>query len=198
MSKLSEVKKHLRPGQVYRRADLKQWSNAVDRHLKQLQEDGTLVKLSGGLYHYPKKTVFGQAPADDAALVRTFLKDNRFLLTSPNAYNTLGLGMTQLYNDTVVYNHKRHGRFELGGRVFDFRVKPSFPKSLSAEFLLVDLVNNLERLAEDAGTLLSRVKDAAKSMNASALAKAVRHYGGVRARNFFAETLSDATLRHAA
>jgi hypothetical protein len=37
----------------------------------------------------------------------------RFLLTSPNAYNTLGVGTTQLYDKTVVYNHKRHGHFML-------------------------------------------------------------------------------------
>jgi hypothetical protein len=37
----------------------------------------------------------------------------------------------------VVYNHKRHGEFSLGGRKFAFRVKPSFPKTLTKEFLLV-------------------------------------------------------------
>ena len=35
------------------------------------------------------------------------------------------VGTTQLYDKTVVYNHKRHGSFSLGGRKFDFRVKPS-------------------------------------------------------------------------
>ena len=114
MSTLNEVKKHLRPGRVYRRVELAHWSNAVDRHLRQLQEDGTLTKLSGGLYYRPKKTAFGEAPAEDAKLVKTFLKDDRFLLTSPNAFNALGVGTTQLYNETVVYNHKRHGRFKLG------------------------------------------------------------------------------------
>ena len=128
MTKLQELKKHLRPGQVYRREDLARWSNAVDRHLKQLVEDGTLTKLAGGLYLYPKETVFGKAPAEDEKLVGTFLKDDRFLLASPNAYNSLGVGTTQLYDKTVVYNHKRHGNFALGGRKFDFRVKPSFPR----------------------------------------------------------------------
>jgi len=124
MSKLDNLKTHLRRGQVYRRADLERWSSAVDRHLKELLEDGTLLKLSGGLYHHPKETDFGTVPPTDEVLVKAFLKDNRFLLTSPNAYNALGVGTTQLYNETVVYNHKRHGRFELGGRVFDFRRKP--------------------------------------------------------------------------
>ena len=145
MTKLEALKKHLRPGQVYRREDLARWSNAVDRHLKQLLADGTLTKLAGGLYAYPKETVFGKAPAEDDKLVGTFLKDHRFLLASPNAYNSLGVGTTQLYDKTVVYNHKRHGLFSLGGRAFDFRVKPAFPKALNKEFLLVDLVNNVDR-----------------------------------------------------
>ncbi len=102
MTKLQALKKHLRPGQVYRREDLARWSNAVDRHLKQLLDDGTLNKLAGGLYAYPKDTVFGRAPAEDDKLVGTFLKDHRFLLASPNAYNSLGVGTTQLYDKTVV------------------------------------------------------------------------------------------------
>jgi hypothetical protein len=137
MTRLQALKKHLRPGRVYRREDLARWSNAVDRHLKQLQDDGTLTKLAGGLYAYPKDTVFGKAPAEDDKLVGTFLKDHRFLLASPNAYNSLGVGTTQLYDKTVVYNHKRHGLYSLGGRAFDFRVKPAFPRTLSREFLLV-------------------------------------------------------------
>ncbi|MCK5375270.1 MAG: hypothetical protein KAJ40_08295 [Alphaproteobacteria bacterium] len=197
MSKLNEFKKHLRRGSVYRRSDLKLWSNAVDRHLKQLQEDGTLVKLSGGVYYYPKKTAFGNAPADDKALVTAFLKDNRFLLTSLNAYNVLGVGTTQLYNETVVYNHKRHGRYELGGRVFDFRMKPHVPKSLSEEFLLVDLVNNLEWLAENAENVLERVKTKARSMSRNVLVKTVGNYGNVGTRKFFAEILKNDTLSHA-
>lgn len=169
----------------------------MDRHLKQLLEDGVLTKLSGGLYYCPKKTAFGEAPVEDDKLVEAFLKDNRFLLTSPNAYNALGVGTTQLYNETVVYNHKRHGRFKLGKRVFDFRLKPHFPKSLSQEFLLVDLVNNLDRLAENQVKVLNRVKKKVASADQRGLSKAVRDYGGVRARKFFAKALADATLQYA-
>jgi hypothetical protein len=66
MTRLQALKEHLRPGQVYRREDLARWSNAVDRHIRQLQDEGTLTKLAGGLYAYPKDTVFGKAPAEDA------------------------------------------------------------------------------------------------------------------------------------
>jgi hypothetical protein len=185
MTKVQELKRHLRPGRAYRRQDLARWSKAVDRHLKQLVEDGTLTKLRGGLYLYPKETVFGKAPPEDEKLVGTFLRDDRFLLASPNAYNALGVGTTQLYDKTVVYNHKRHGDFALGGRKFDFRVKPSFPKTLSPEFLLVDLVNNLDRLAESKEEVLARVRERAASYDESRLKRAAHDYGNVKARKFF-------------
>jgi len=189
MTRFEALKTHLRPGEVYRREDLARWSNAIDRHLVRLVAEGTLTKLSGGLYAYRKDTVFGKAPAEDDKLVGTFLRDHRFLLASPNAYNTLGVGTTQLYDKTVVYNHKRHGVFSLGGRTFDFRVKPTFPRALSPEFLLVDLVNNVDRLAESKKEVLARVKERASSCDVSRLQRAARDYGNVRTKKFFAETL---------
>lgn len=190
MSKLNELKKYLRPGQVYRRADLLQWSNAVDRHIGQLVKEGALTKLSGGLYYYPKHTSFGAVPADDEKLVEAFLNDHRFLLTTPNAYNALGVGSTQLYNETIVYNHKRHGRFKLGKREFDFRIKPHFPKTLTEEFLLVDLVNNADRLAEDQSSLLKTVTRKARNVDPKILSNAVRDYGGLKAKKFFRSILA--------
>jgi len=198
MTKLEELRRRLRPGQVYRREDLAGWSNAVDRHLKCLLENGTLTKLAGGLYYCPKKTAFGDAPAEDGKLVESFLKDHRFLLASPNAYNALGVGTTQLYNETVVYNRKRHGHFDLGGRTFDFRVKPDFPKALTKEFLLVDLVNNLERLAENPTQILTRVKELAASCDTLRLQRAVRDFGTVRTRKFFKNVRATELTQNAA
>jgi hypothetical protein len=189
MTRLEEFKRHLRPGHVYRRQQLARWSTAVDRHIKQLLEEGTLAKLSGGLYLRPKETVFGKAPAEESALVASFLKDRRFLLASPNAYNALGVGTTQLYDKTVVYNHKRHGQFSLGGRTFDFRQKPSLPRKLTREFLLVDLVNNIDRLTESEEEVLARVKEKARAADPARLRQAAEHYGKVRTKKFFAEAL---------
>jgi hypothetical protein len=197
MTKVEEFKKRLRPGRVYRRGELTQWSKAVDRHIRQLVDEGTLTKLAGGLYAYPKQTVFGKAPAEDDKLVATFLKDHRFLLASPNAYNSLGVGTTQLYDKTVVYNHKRHGEYLLGGRKFDFRVKPSFPRRLSREFLLVDLVNNLDDLAESRKEVLERVKRRVASLDKPQLRRAARDYGKVRTKKFFSKVLSALEAPHA-
>lgn len=189
MSKLDELKKHLKRGYVYRREELVHWSKSVDRHLSALVDDGTLEKLSQGVYYYPKETVFGQTPPEEEVLVRKFLKDDRFLLTSPNVYNTLGVGTTQLYNKRTVYNHKRHGEFMLGNRKFDFQVKPHFPTKVSPEFLMVDLVNNLDKLAEDRQAILKNVLNKAQSMDKRKLKHSVSTYGNVRAKKLFEPVL---------
>ena len=189
MSALIKLKKHLRAGQVYRRGDLEKWSNAVDRHIGVLVDEGRLVKVSGGMYMVPRKTRFGDVPADADKLAAGFLKDHRCLMVSPNAYNALGVGTTQLYNETVVYNHKRHARVTLGNRTFDFRKKPHFPRKLSKEFLLVDLIDNVDRLAEDRDEVLKRALAKAEDMDRDALEKAVRNFGGARARRLLAPLL---------
>ncbi|WP_333696437.1 hypothetical protein [Flavobacterium sp.] len=190
MNKLQELKKHLRRGRVYRRADLSRWSKSVDRHLDELVSEGTLQKLSHGLYFYPEVTAFGEAPPEEDVLVRSFLKDSRFLLTSFNAYNALGVGTTQLYNQKIVYNHKRHGDFDLGGKTFSFRVKPHFPTKVTKEFLLVDLLNNLEQLAEDPKEVVSNVRFRAKTMDQKKLKKVLLDYGSSKAKRILEPILS--------
>lgn len=193
MNKLNTLKKHLKPGKVYRRAELSQWSNAVDRHLAQLVEDGSVKKLSPGLYYMPRQTVFGAAPPEEKELVRSFLKDDEFLLTTPNDYNSLGVGTTQLYNKRVVYNHKRHGVFTLGGRAFYFHAKHRFPKKLSPEFLLVDLLNNLNSLAEDKGAVLQKTLIKAKSLDRKSLQQSVVRYGNAKTKALIASALKESS-----
>ena len=188
-SAIAQVRHVLEPGRVYRRADLTAVSNAVDRHLQALVQAGDLKKLAQGLYHAPRKSAFGELPPDDAELVRAFLRDDDFLLFSPSAYNTVGLGTTQLYNRTVVYNRKRHGQFRLGNREFDFRVKPRFPRKLSTEFLFVDLLNNADELAEDVSAVWARAESKAKQLNGDELSQALRAYGNAATRKRLGKVL---------
>jgi hypothetical protein len=177
----------LKAGHVYRREDLARLSNAVDRHLRQLVSMGKLQKLAQGLYHAPKQSNFGPLPPADDQVVKGFLRDKEFLVFSPSSYNAVGLGTTQLYNRTLVYNHKRHGVFRLGNRQFDFRVKPRFPKKLSREFLYVDLLNNLEELAEDRDVVLSQARSKLGSFDIDRLQEAVENYGNMTTRKRFRE-----------
>ncbi len=191
MSRLVELKKHLRVGQVYRRSELAEWSNAVDRHLDDLLQEGVLEKLSQGLYYVPKTSVFGKVPPEEDVLVQSFLKDDRFLLLTPNFYNSLGVGTTQLYNKKIVYNHKRHGKFTLGNREFEFQLKHHFPKKVSEEFLLVDLANNLDNLAEDRSEILRKLLVKASQLPQRKLKRAVVEYGNIKTKKLFKSVKSE-------
>lgn len=185
MNQLDKLKENLKEGKVYRRADLQQWSTSVDRHLQELVRDGTLQKLSGGLYYVPAQSTFGKVPAEEHALVEAFLKDSHFLLTSPSDYNALGVGTTQLYNTRRVYNYKRHGEFKLGNRSFQFVRKSFVPTKLTNEFLLVDLVNNLGQLEEDQSAVMDKVKEKALALDQTDLRDLAEKFGKVRTRKIF-------------
>ena len=174
------LRQHIKPGDVYRRSDLEYFSTAIDRHLSQLVQEGTLLRLSQGLYHAPQFSKFGAVPPSDNLLVERFLKDDEFLMLSPNFFNSLGLGLTQLYNTTWVYNHKRKGEFRLNGKLFEFKLKSSFPTQLTKEFLLVELLNSLDDLIENPELvdLLKKVED----FDSAALMQMAQKYGSGRAR----------------
>ncbi len=191
MTRLDELKKHLKTGNVYRRDELSEWSKSVDRHLDELVKEGVLEKLSQGLYYVPKTSVFGKVPPDENVLVRSFLKDDRFLLVSPNLYNSLGVGTTQLYNKKVVYNHKRHGKFQLGNRNFEFQLKHHFPSKVTEEFLLVDLANNLDHLAEDHNEILEKLLAKASQMPSQKLRSVVMKYGNARTKKMLKSLLRE-------
>lgn len=174
---MESLRQHIQPGQVYRRSDLEYYSSAIDRHLSMLTKDGSLLKLNQGIYYAPRFSKFGMVPPDDRVLVESFLKDNDFLLVKPNFFNALGFGFTQLYNTNWVYNHKRKGEFKLNGKSFEFKIKSSFPNNLTKEFLLVDLLNNLDELAEDQAKALKKLPNKITDFNEVELLKLTQQYG---------------------
>ena len=190
------LRQHIKQGEVYRRSDLEYFSTAIDRHLAQLTKDGTLIKLDQGLYYAPKQSKFGAVPPDDRQVIERFLKDEDFLLVSPHSFNSLGLGLTQLYNTTWLYNHKRKGEFQLNGKSFEFKLKYSFPKNISREYLLVDLLNNLDNLAEDQTQALDKLPHNVRSFNPDALMKATQQYGTGKTKRTLKSILRN-VLQHA-
>lgn len=179
---MNTLLQHINQGEVYRRSDLEYYSTAIDRQLAQLIKGGQLVKLNQGLYYAPMQSKFGVVPPDDHLLVERFLKDEDFLLISPNAFNTLGLGLTQLYNTMWVYNHKRNGEFLLNGKTFEFKIKNAFPQKVDREYLLVELLNNLESLAEDKTQIVDKLTKNVLRFNMDALIKATQQYGNGTAK----------------
>jgi hypothetical protein len=187
MKNADKLKDAMRRGWVYRRQDLGGLTTTVDRDLKTLTESGEVRKLGYGLYYRPRNNPFGDTPPEERELVRAFLKTDDFLLTSDNYFTQLGLGLTQLYNNHVVYNHKRSGKFLIGGQHFNFRVMPAYPKKLSKEFLLVDLFNNLRRLPDNSELVLQNIKEQAKEFDRDRVSENLADYGKPAARTVLRE-----------
>jgi len=177
---------HMEAGRVYRRDMLLSFSKAIDRDLDSLVKKGNLWKLAGGLYYKPAKSTFGLLPPNDSNLISCFLRDDEFLLYSWHAYNGLGLGLTQLYNRMVVLNYKRIGLFKFGSKEFEFR-RPNhgFPNKLTKEFLLVDLVNNINELTEDTSFLMNRIENNLSQFDQEIVFTMAKKYGKVRTKHFF-------------
>lgn len=182
MSALDTLRKHLVPGQAYRRSELATFSSNVDRNLYSLVKEGHLKKLSNGLYLAPKKTAFGDALPDENSLLETFLNDDHFVVYSPSQFNSLGLGSTQLYNSRIVFNRKRTGELTVGGRTYSFKIWREAPKALSEEFLVVELLNRINELAEDRETLLERLRKKLLTFNRKKLKNAASRFGTLSAQ----------------
>lgn len=177
----------MKQGQVYRRSDLARFTSAVDHYLDRLVKKNKVVKVSHGLYLRPKTSAFGAVPPDEQALVKTFLKGDRFLVNSFNNYNQLGLGLTQLYRYSIVYNYKRFGEFELGGKKFFFKRVSKFPNQLSKEYLLVDMLNNLKELAESKTSVFENLKNKKENFNKKKILSMAKAYGRPRTKKFLDE-----------
>jgi hypothetical protein len=169
-------------------------TTAVDRHLQMLTEDGTLQKVSQGIYYAPKKSNFGVSPPTDHSLVERFLKDETFLLFLPNIFYSLGLGLTQLYNITWVYNHKRRRVFTLNGINFLFMLYPAFPATLNREYLVVDLLNNLIDLPEDSEKVIVNFQRNVNLFDADEVKNMASKYSPGKARKLIFATIKNNTL----
>jgi len=185
----------MKPGSIMRRVELARLSKAVDRDLKSLESKKAIKKVGPGLYYKPKRSRYGELPPKDEDMVKAFLKGDRFLMISPTDYNLLGLGLTQVYNKTVVYNRKRYETVSLGGREFAFIRPLDFPAKVTKEYLLVDLVNNLGQLAEDQEQVRNKLKEMLDTFDRAKLQRALKRYGKNKTKQYFEEILKNVYTR---
>ncbi len=181
---------HLRPGRAYRTRDLAGWSANAPRLAKRLVREGQLVPLAHGLFAHPRRSRFGDVPPTDEEVMRAFLDGGRFVFTGPERWNALGLGTTALFAAPLVYNTKRSGSFELGGRRYVLR-RVAFPARPSAEWFVVDLFENADRAGaapEELARALRRAV-AAKAFDGDRLRDMARRYGTRRTQAFVESAL---------
>jgi hypothetical protein len=137
---------HLEPGRVYRTRDLAAWTANPPRLAKRLVSHGALLPLAHGLFACPKRSRFGVVPPTDEELIRAFLDGTPFVFTGPDRWNALGLGSTALFAVPLVYNTKRSGTFDLGGRKFVLR-RVAFPENPPVEWFVIDLLEHADQAA---------------------------------------------------
>ena len=78
-----------------------------------------------------------------------------------------------------VFNRKRVGDFTLGGRTYSFHRWREAPKELTPEFLVIELLNRLNQLAEDRLQVLERLRLKLPDYNRRRLLMASSKYGTI-------------------
>jgi hypothetical protein len=73
----------------------------------------------------------------------------------------------------------------LGNRMFTFKRRSNIPRQLTVEFLLADLVNELDQLAEDQDAVLPHVRERVKAMDTKKLSRAISRYGKYSTQRWF-------------
>ena len=90
------------------------------------------MPLAHGLFAQLRRGRFGPVPPSDDEVMRAFLDGGPFVFTGPDRWNALGLGTTSLFAAPLVYNTKRSGTFDLGGRRYVLR-RVAFPSASSVD-----------------------------------------------------------------
>lgn len=142
----------LTPGRVYRTRELRAFTANPTRWAKRLVEQGVLRQPHHGLYYAPVPTNFGLLGPTTAELLRAFLDGDDFLITGPYFWNALGLGTTQMFAVSLVYNRKHTGIMTVGGHRIWFR-RVRFPSPPPLEWFVVDLLHNERHMGEDTSHL---------------------------------------------
>jgi hypothetical protein len=170
------------PGQVLRTEEFGKYTANPSRLVKRLVDRGELRRISRGLYAAPEHSKFGEVPPSAELLVRKLLKGDRFVLSGSDRWNALGLGATSVLAVPFVYNKRRHGAVKLGNRRFELRQVPRLPPSPTAEWYVVDLLENASAAGVAVATLEQQlgVAVAQRRFDPVALRKMARAFGTKR------------------
>ncbi|GMU40644.1 MAG: hypothetical protein AMXMBFR23_15100 [Chloroflexota bacterium] len=185
----------LTPGRVYRTRDLARWTSNPPRLARRLEREGRLQPLAHGLFVSPKRGRFGAVPPTDEAVMRAFLDGAPFVLTGPERWNALGLGTSASFAAQLVYNTKRSGEFQLGGRRYLLR-RVAFPKQPSPEWYVVDLFQHAEQAAADRDDLTRALGAALRrgQFDADRLRRCAQEYGSSDTRQRVEKALDAAPV----
>lgn len=184
--------KRFRPkvGKVYRTEDLAGWTPNPTRMVQRMVQSGELVRLKKGLYLKPERNRYGEMPPSATEVVRAFVKDSPYVFTGPEYWNALGLGSTAVFPVQPVYNTKRSGEYQLGGRRFRLS-RQRFPRRPTPEWFAVDLIEHRALVGVDEDTLKRGLTRAvtAGTLSADRLATMAKKFGTKHTQEMVADAL---------
>ncbi|MFC1539912.1 hypothetical protein ACFL41_00315 [Gemmatimonadota bacterium] len=185
------INPRLTSGMVYRTSDLSKWTTNPSRTADRLVREGELVYLAKGLYYRPRLSRFGQLPPDHKKLLRAFLKNDQFLITGPVLWAELGLGATAAFAHTLVYNTRRSGYFDLGGRKYYLRRIP-FPTDPTTEWFVIDLIEHHDMAGISLEEISENLIDALRNnrFDRGLLTRMGARYGKERTRRILEEAIT--------
>jgi len=110
--------------------------------------------------------------------------------TGPERWNPLGLWTNALFSAPLVYNAKRSGTFDLGGRRFVLR-RVAFPGEPTPEWYVIDLLENAGSAGASRVDLANALERAVaeRKFNPERLVDAARRYGTRKTREFIERAL---------
>lgn len=152
------------------------------------------MPLAHGLFACPTRSRFGDVLPSDEEIMRAFLDDTPFVFTGPDRWNALGLGTTAVFATAVVYNTKRSGTFEFGGRRFVLR-RVAFPKNPPPEWFVVDLLEHADQLGAARADIVTRLARAIRRrvFDVGRLREMAAQYRTKATQAFVATAISAAT-----
>jgi len=176
-----EPQKASRPGEVYRRQDSR-LVEGVDRHLKELVEEGRLPGRNRPL-SLPQGDGVRESAPGRCELVASFLKEHHFLLLRPTPTTASASGRRSFTTRrlSIIASGTENSRSADVCLIFGL----SRSRNSERGILLVDLVNNLDQLAESRDEVLTRFKQRVLTFDGARLERAAGDYGTVRTKKFF-------------
>lgn len=185
------MKPNLSPGKVYRTSHFRRYGQNPTRYVAKLVADGKLKRLQSGLYYVPRQSSFGEVPPTQADLLKARFEGQPFLVTGPSVWNTLGLGTTAIESLPLVYNKTVSGQRKLGPVRFEFR-RVRFPREPSAEFFIIDLLENRERAGLDLALAERALRRALATgrFDRSRLDEMAEKFGSLATRDFIQAILA--------
>ncbi len=184
----------LKPGKVYRTEDLYRYGKNPTRLAEKLVRAGQLRRLRKGVYYAPQGSAFGEVPPSESEFFKSYFRGRPYLQTGPSVWNALGLGTTAVEVVSLIYNTTRTGQLQLGSRHFELR-RVRFPRRPTAEYFVVDLLENADRAGMDLETVRRALKAAmmARRFDSKRILAMASKYGTRFTQRFVHDTMHDDT-----